>query len=62
MQGRNYTKFSLIMVLTIVLINVLFSGLGLLLFIEAGNSLIGALEISLEAILYGLGMACVCWS
>jgi energy-coupling factor transport system permease protein len=57
MQSRNYIKFSLIMVLTIVLINVLFSRAGTTIIYRGLEiPLIGALEISLEAILYGLGM------
>ncbi|NLO21895.1 MAG: energy-coupling factor transporter transmembrane protein EcfT [Syntrophomonadaceae bacterium] len=57
-EGQSYIKFSLIMVLMIVLINVLFARAGTTIIYRGVDiPLIGALEISLEAIAYGLGMS-----
>lgn len=57
-EGRSYIKFSLIMVFMIVLINILFARAGSTIIYQGMDiPIIGRLEISLESVLYGLGMS-----
>ncbi|KUG03494.1 transmembrane component cbrv of energizing module of putative cobalamin ecf transporter [hydrocarbon metagenome] len=57
-EWKGYMKFSIIMVLIIVAINTLFNSAGsTIIYSSPEIPLIGPLEISLEAIAYGLGMS-----
>jgi energy-coupling factor transport system permease protein len=57
-EWKSYIRFSLLMAALIVLINVFFSRAGSTIIYQGpGLPLIGSLEVSLEAIAYGLGMS-----